>query len=1090
MQDKKNIEKVKSELESWFFWFWTKNLRVSFLTLFLLIIGWIYALVMIPKESSPKVDLWYISITTVYTWVSPTDINSLITEELEKKIKDVKWVKKYTSDSSVWVSNIVVEVEVWKSTKDVMTDIKSEVDKVKLPSGAETPSIIEIENSRNLLFQLYLYWDGNKYSNFDMIQKAKALKQDLESKSYISSVTVSPAGNYQIKVLVDKSKIEQLWVSLSEIWNAIRINNRNTPIWNFAVWDLNYDFRFQWELSDVDDLKNVIVRSNASSTLKLSDLAEIEVDYKTKEVNRYASKDKKWQNYVVLLINKADSAWVFSAAASAKSEIEKQIKENQNFEWIWYSYGLDLSDYITKDYSNLASTARQTLLLVFITILFFVGFKDSVIATVILPLSFFVTFIYLYYFWYTLNFLTNFSLVLSLTIWIDTIIVIIEWASERQKLWYSKKYAILWAIQDFKAPLISGTLTTLVVFLPMMVLPWVMWKFLAYIPITVFSTLLAWLVIALTISSAVYMAMSKDRKTYRVEEEIEANMTQEQKDFLESQREWKTIEEHKELSFREKALAKMWKTYFNYLNKSLKSKTRRFLIILTPIVLTVLSFVVLSPLIWYNFYTWDDLWNITLTVKWKEGSRESVLSKYLPDIEKALDWIPEIDYYGASVSWSKITTTIQTIDKKQRKKDEDTIAEEISTKLASLSEKWLNVTVEVSRNWPPSSWPIWIKLVSSNSTKLEELKKVVDDFEKYLKSVPWAKNVTNTSSDTPWQFIFKFDENKLSQLWLTSNDILWELASFTNWVMAWSIKSKYEDNDIIIKIKDFENNLSPDDLLNVVVTTKAWKVRVWDVASYDFTKSVSTINRENWKIMITVKSDLKSWYNSTDVQPKLNDFAKKYVFPEGIYYEQWWDNAENAELIAAMISSLFVAIFLMFFILVIQFNSYKQPWMILFSIILSLLWVNIWLFITGTPYWMMMMIWFIAMAWVVINDAIILIDLANKNIARWIEPVYAIATTWQSRLQPILVTTITTVLWVWPMAAQWWMWSWFGYTIMFGILAWSLLTIYCIPLIYYNSYLKEKEGRKWIILKIILLPIWLLKKIYLIVTYPFRKKKK
>ena len=379
MQDKKNIEKVKNELESWFFWFWTKNLRVSFLTLFLLIIGWIYALVMIPKESSPKVDLWYISITTVYTWVSPTDINSLITEELEKKIKDVKWVKKYTSDSSVWVSNIVVEVEVWKSTKDVMTDIKSEVDKVKLPSGAETPSIIEIENSRNLLFQLYLYWDGNKYSNFDMIQKAKALKQDLESKSYISSVTVSPAGNYQIKVLVDKSKIEQLWVSLSEIWNAIRINNRNTPIWNFAVWDLNYDFRFQWELSDVDDLKNVIVRSNASSTLKLSDLAEIEVDCKTKEVNRYASKDKKWQNYVVLLINKADSAWVFSAAASAKSEIEKQIKENQNFEWIWYSYGLDLSDYITKDYSNLASTARQTLLLVFITILFFVGFKDSVI---------------------------------------------------------------------------------------------------------------------------------------------------------------------------------------------------------------------------------------------------------------------------------------------------------------------------------------------------------------------------------------------------------------------------------------------------------------------------------------------------------------------------------------------------------------------------------------------------------------------------------------------------------------------------------------------------------------------------------------
>ena len=127
------------------------------------------------------------------------------------------------------------------------------------------------------------------------------------------------------------------------------------------------------------------------------------------------------------------------------------------------------------------------------------------------------------------------------------------------------------------------------------------------------------------------------------------------------------------------------------------------------------------------------------------------------------------------------------------------------------------------------------------------------------------------------------------------------------------------------------------------------------------------------------------------------------------------------------------------------------------------------------------------MAWVVINDAIILIDLANKNIAKWMDPVYAIATTWQSRLQPILVTTITTVLWVWPMAAQWWMWSWFGYTIMFGILAWSLLTIYCIPLIYYNSYLKEKEGRKWIFVKIFLFITWPIRKIFWLFT---KKRKK
>ena len=133
------------------------------------------------------------------------------------------------------------------------------------------------------------------------------------------------------------------------------------------------------------------------------------------------------------------------------------------------------------------------------------------------------------------------------------------------------------------------------------------------------------------------------------------------------------------------------------------------------------------------------------------------------------------------------------------------------------------------------------------------------------------------------------------------------------------------------------------------------------------------------------------------------------------------------------------------------------------------------------------MIWFIALAWIVINDAIILVDRANRNLAKGLEPVYAIATAWQSRLQPILVTTITTVLWVWPMALQSPMWAWLGYTIMFGILAWSLLTIFCIPLIYHNIYLKQVEKRKWIFVKIFLFITWPIRKIFWLFT---KKRKK
>ena len=684
--------------------------------------------------------------------------------------------------------------------------------------------------------------------------------------------------------------------------------------------------------------------------------------------------------------------------------------------------------------------------------------------------------------------MTNFSLVLSLTIWIDTIIVIVEWASEKQKLGYDKKYAILLAIKEFNAPLISGTLTTLVVFLPMLSLPWVMWKFLTYIPLTVFSTLLAWLIIALTISSAVFMMFARGLNYYFREEEVEKNMTPEQKLFLDSQREGKFEMEHSKLWLKWRTLAWMWKMYYNYLEKTLKSKWKKKFVIWLPIVLTVLSLVYLSPLVWFKFYSWDDLGTINITITWKQWATEKSFQKYLPELEKTIWDTKDLKSYSLTTSWNKIKIDVNVVKKDERTQEIEKTENEITSSLNFMVSHGFDVTVATQSNWPPGSgWALWVKLVSTNASKLEELKKVSDDFEKFFKSLKWTKNVKNSSSDTPWQFVFKFDEAKLSQLWLTSNDMLWEIYPYVNGMEAWSIKSKFEDNNIVLKIKDFEDGFSPDDLLNIMVNTRAGKVRIWDVAAYNFTKSVSAVNRENNKISISVTSDIEEGYLPTDLQPQLDKFMQNYKYPEGISYEVWWENADNAELITAMISAFFLSLFMMFAILVVQFNSYKQPGLILFSVLLSVLWVNIWLYLTGTPYWMMFMIWFIALAWIVINDAIILVDRANRNLAKGLEPVYAIATAWQSRLQPILVTTITTVLWVWPMALQSPMWAWLGYTIMFGILAWSLLTIFCIPLIYHNIYLKQVEKRKWIFVKIFLFITWPIRKIFWLFT---KKRKK
>ena len=170
-------------------------------------------------------------------------------------------------------------------------------------------------------------------------------------------------------------------------------------------------------------------------------------------------------------------------------------------------------------------------------------------------------------------------------------------------------------------------------------------------------------------------------------------------------------------------------------------------------------------------------------------------------------------------------------------------------------------------------------------------------------------------------------------------------------------------------------------------------------------------------------------------------------------------NEENKDLLISIMKSLFIALFLIFSILVFQFNSFAQPAVVLYSVILAMVWVNIGLYITSNPYSMAFMIWFIALMWVVVNDAIILIDRINNNLAKWIDNLHAVIWAGKTRLQPIIVTTLTTVFWILPLALKDEFWAWLWYTIVFWLFAWSAMTLFVIPSLYYEVFLRKKEKK-------------------------------
>ena len=1019
------------------------------------------SLLAIPKESTPDIKFGIVSINTIYLWVSPTDIDQLITEEIEQQIKDISWIKKISSSSRVWVSSVTVELDNDVDVKDVMIDIKDELDKVDLPTEAEDPLVIEVSSDNESMFDLILYTEKDISSPALLKQQARTIKDGLSNFGNVSSIDIQWGDDFDVQLILNKAKMEQMGLSLSQITSSIRAFNQNIPLGNYQVGELSYDFRIQWEIDSVYSLLELPVIWT-SSQIRIQDIADINYDYTDESIRTYGEFEKNGFLSTRLTFNKQIWTDIFSSSTETKEAIE-ELLSTQEFANTQYTYTMDMSESIKEDYASLANSGLQTLVFVFICLVFFVWLKESFIATLAIPLAFLITFIYLNNSGSSLNFMTNFSLVLTLGIAIDTTIVIIEWASEKLKLWYNPKSAILLAVRDYHKPLIAGTLTTLVVFIPMMVLPGITWKFLSYIPITVFSTLVAALFISLTLNSALFYKLSKKRKTYHREPQIEKFMTPEDLVLLEEEREGKQEKQNTQLSFRERILEKLNDTYENLLRKFISKKSTRRLSVIIPILILFFTF---TLNLWFTLFPQSDNSFFSVTVTWKVGTNTQVMEQHIQFIENILKDEPEIESFTTRTLDNSISVNVDLLDKAERKRndmrDVFSVESDILSQLWPLEEQWLKVASAVQWGGPPAAKPVWLKLIASQNSQFNTLQEVAAEFEEFLGTIEWTKNVSVSSETTPWQFVFTFDHEKLEALWLTPNDVTRELSSAINGVGAWSVNISWEDRDIKVVYEDFIDAVSPTDIEQLTINTRIWPLVIGEVLDYSIDNAVGQIAREDTKILVRVDADVADGFNGEwpRMQAELVKRANTYNFPNGISFDIAGEAQENADLIWAAFQWLFISIFVIFGILVLQFNSFSKPVIIMYSVICALLWVNIWLRATWNSYSMAFGIWFIALTGIVVNDAIILIDRINQNIAYDTDIAEAIIEAWRSRLQPIILTTLTTLLWVLPISLQDKFWEGLWFTMIFWLFAGSAMTLFVIPSLYHIVFVKKPGEKK------------------------------
>ncbi len=1075
---------IYNKLESGFLWFWVRKYRISYLVVLLVFMMWLISVIDIPKESSPSIKLGMILVTTVYQGTNPEDIDKLITDKIYKEIKDIKWVDKITSSSSLGVSNITITTKTSANVKDVMDDVRNSVNKVVLPTDAKSPTITEIETNTKTAFSVLVYDPNNTSSRALLIDRAIKLQKTIKTVSGVESIDLSAGwsngksasiwggGNntttYDVNIIIPEDKLNALGLTLSSISNTIRGFNLDQPIGNFALGDKKYDYRIEWKNKKSIDFLDTPITIQGWAQIRLGEIAHIERKYKSDAINEVIiGSGWKIYNNVWLTINKSDAGNLFTVSDAAKKEIEFLFENDPEFQNLKFLYIADLADTIRDDYAGLLHEAITTLILVFITMYIFVWFMDSLFATLTLPLAFLSTFILLYAFGYSLNFLTNFSLILSFGIAVDTIIVIVQAASAKVRIGYEPRSAVMLALREYAIPIIAWVSTTIVVFIPMMALPGILGKFLAYIPITIFGVLATGLVLAITVNSALYLLFVRKKKSYVDNVHALEYATDEEKELLSIEREGKIKINEWKAPLRTRMIHSFIEDYKKILTYFLKNTFLRRLSIVVPVILFVLGLFFIAPFVGVEIFPSDDNNVMTYSIEWPVWTRTELMHETVGDLSSYFRWFPEIKHITISTNGNTVNLTIELEKKAIRKslKQRDVFAlEKIwNETLATLEQKWLKITGWAVKWGPPGGKAVWLKIVSDTSENLPTLIKVAKEFKEHLKTIPWTKNVTVSSQDTPGQFVFSLNKDLLALYGIPASLIYQTISTNMNGVTVGSIEDNGDDMNIILKSDRFIKEAKMEDILGISFTIWTTTYKVGNFVDNKVQNAIASVNRENGKVQITVEWDLDLGIDTLSTQANFQKYADAYNFPTGISYKIWGETDSNKELIVAMATAFILALMVIFAILTLMFDSFSQPFIIFYSVFMALPFVMIGLLITGNQFSMPFAIGFIAFTGIAINHWIILIDAININLAKKMEGFTALIEAGSSRLEPMTLTTIATAVGMVPVALKDRFWSWMGWTIIFGIMAASFLTLFVVKGIYYELYITEHE---WLVKKI------------------------
>jgi multidrug efflux pump len=1025
----------------------------------------------LPKESYPDIVLPQVYVSTIYAGTSPKDMENLVTRPIEKQIKAITGAKirNIKSTSIQDYSSILVEFETNVKVDDAKQKVKDAVDKAKtdLPTDLTTqPDVIEVSFSDFPI--MYVNVSGN-YDGMKLKDYAKKMQDRFEALPEVSKAEIVGAPEREIQVNVDKIRMDAAGVTFNDIANSIANENRDISAGNIKIGETQPTIQVRGQFRSAYDLQDLIVKSIYGNSAYLKDIAEI-VDT-AKETESYSRLGNK--NVVTLQIIKRSGENLINTADKISAIVDEMKKTE---------LPKDLNVVITGDqsvqtrtqFNDLINTIVIGFVLVLLVLMFFMGVSNAFFVALSVPLSIFVAFMFLPTADYivgthvTLNFIVLFALLFGLGIIVDDAIVVIEnthriFANGRMPVEQAAKRAA----GEIFVPVLSGTVTTLAPFFPLLFWPGIIGKFMIYLPTVLILTLTASLIVAFLINPV--FAVSFMKSEHYPDKEPKSAIFR--KKYF-----WvflifglllhgmglhglanfvllivvlivfnRYVLRDVVYRFQQKVLPGIMSRYERALRWGLKGKRPGWLVA-SVFGLFIFSGIALAANIFLgriktDFFPSGDPDMIFVYLKMPVGTKTEttdsitnllekkvykVVGENNPIVESIISNVaigatdPFQGERGTQPNLGRIQISFVEYEKRNGQSTAPYL-ENLRKEIKDIP--GAEISISQPNNGPASGPPVNIEVVGD---EFDEIIKTATSLKRYLDSVnvPGVEKLKFDVDITKPELAVTIDRERAQREGLSTAQIGSELRTALFGREASKLKIGEDEYKIQIRYsEELRNSLVA--LQNLKISFKDMntganrQLPISSVVQFDYNNTLGGVKRKNLKRLITIYSNLTSPNVdpnkvNLDISTAIAQFKDK---PDDITIRQTGQQEEQAESLGFLGTALIISLGMIFGILVLQFDSLSKPFIVLTEIFFSVIGVFLGFAITGMAMpLIMVMVGIVGLAGIVVKNAILLIDFTDELRARGMRMREAAVLAGKIRIIPVMLTALATILGLFPLA--------------------------------------------------------------------------